>query len=101
MSKVDELGTLIVVVLKAKDLNDKHSFYKQDAYAQITFNGNFQLIPIVIIFLLVLIRCDEKDPGRYQGRPAPSLGCRISISSHEGLVSEVQADRCIVLGKRA
>lgn len=28
MSKENELGTLIIVILKAKDLNDKHSFYK-------------------------------------------------------------------------
>lgn len=34
-----ELGTLVVVVLKARNLKDKHSFYKQDVYAQITING--------------------------------------------------------------
>lgn len=37
MSK--ELGTLAVVVLKAKNLHDRHSFYKQDPYAKITLNG--------------------------------------------------------------
>lgn len=37
MSK--ELGTLVVVVLKAKNLHDRHSFYKQDPYAKITLNG--------------------------------------------------------------
>lgn len=37
MSK--ELGTLVVVVLKARNLLDKHSFYKQDVYAQITLQG--------------------------------------------------------------
>lgn len=35
----NELGTLVVVVLKARNLLDKHSFYKQDVYAQITLNG--------------------------------------------------------------
>ncbi|KAF8896587.1 hypothetical protein BD779DRAFT_1496727 [Infundibulicybe gibba] len=34
-----ELGTLIVVILKARNLNDKHSFYKQDVFAQATLNG--------------------------------------------------------------
>lgn len=34
----EQLGTLIVVFLKAKNLNDKH-FRKQDAYAQATLNG--------------------------------------------------------------
>ena len=37
MSK--ELGTLVVVVLKAKNLHDRHSFYKQDPYAKITLDG--------------------------------------------------------------
>lgn len=37
MSK--ELGTLVVVVLKAKNLHDRHSFYKQDPYAKVTLNG--------------------------------------------------------------
>jgi len=37
MSK--ELGTLAIVVLKAKNLHDRHSFYKQDPYAKITLNG--------------------------------------------------------------
>jgi hypothetical protein len=32
------LGTLIVVLLKAKNLNDKH-FRKQDVFAQATLNG--------------------------------------------------------------
>lgn len=34
-----ELGTLIVVILKARNLNDKHSIRKQDAFAQATLNG--------------------------------------------------------------
>lgn len=35
-----ELGTLIVVLLKARNLNDKH-FTKQDVFAQATLNGEF------------------------------------------------------------
>lgn len=35
----NELGTLVVVVLKARNLLDKHSFYKQDVYAQVKING--------------------------------------------------------------
>ncbi len=35
----DELGTLIIVILKARNLIDKHSFYKQDVYAQLIING--------------------------------------------------------------
>ncbi|KAI3613803.1 calcineurin temperature suppressor cts1 [Moniliophthora roreri] len=38
MSSDEEIGTLIVVVLKARNLNDKH-FYKQDVYATISLNG--------------------------------------------------------------
>ncbi|KAF5345004.1 hypothetical protein D9757_013985 [Collybiopsis confluens] len=38
MSAEEEIGTLVVVVLKAQNLNDKH-FFKQDVYAQITLNG--------------------------------------------------------------
>ncbi|KAL0573574.1 hypothetical protein V5O48_008388 [Marasmius crinis-equi] len=38
MSAEEEIGTLIVVVLKARNLNDKH-FYKQDVYATISLNG--------------------------------------------------------------
>lgn len=34
----EQIGTLIVVLLKAKNLNDKH-FRKQDVYAQGTLNG--------------------------------------------------------------
>lgn len=37
MSK--ELGTLVVVILKAKNLHDRHSFYKQDPFTQITLDG--------------------------------------------------------------
>jgi hypothetical protein len=39
MPKENQLGTLIVVVLKARNLNDKHSFYKQDVLAQVSLNG--------------------------------------------------------------
>lgn len=38
MSK-EELGTLIVVILKGRNLIDKHSFYKQDVYCQAALNG--------------------------------------------------------------
>ncbi|EAU85375.2 hypothetical protein CC1G_07069 [Coprinopsis cinerea okayama7 len=38
-SSQDEIGTLIVVVLKARNLNDKHKFRKQDAYAKVLLNG--------------------------------------------------------------
>ncbi|CCM01411.1 uncharacterized protein FIBRA_03462 [Fibroporia radiculosa] len=34
-----ELGTLVVVVLKAKNLPDKHLIYKQDVFAQATIHG--------------------------------------------------------------
>ena len=37
MSK--ELGTLVVVILKAKNLYDRHTLYKQDPYAKVTLNG--------------------------------------------------------------
>jgi Ca2+-dependent lipid-binding protein len=37
MSK--ELGTLVVVVLKARNLMDKNSFSKQDPYAKLILNG--------------------------------------------------------------
>lgn len=35
----EELGTLIVVILKARNLIDKHSFYKQDVYCKAALNG--------------------------------------------------------------
>lgn len=38
--KEDELGTLIIVLLKARNLPDKHSFRKSDVFAQATMNGN-------------------------------------------------------------
>lgn len=37
-----ELGTLVVVVLKARNLIDKHSFYKQDVYTKVTLHDNTQ-----------------------------------------------------------
>lgn len=43
-SKEDLLGTLIVVLLKARNLLDKHSFRKSDVFAQAILNGNFLLI---------------------------------------------------------
>jgi hypothetical protein len=41
----DILGTLVVVVLKAHNLIDNHTFYKQDPYAQISLNGTTQKTP--------------------------------------------------------
>ncbi|KAJ7911503.1 hypothetical protein B0H13DRAFT_2009752 [Mycena leptocephala] len=38
MSTDSELGTLVIVVLKAKNLNDKY-FWKQDVFAQVGLNG--------------------------------------------------------------
>lgn len=45
MSK--ELGTLVVVVLKARNLPDKH-FFKQDVYAQVTIQGTTKKTQLVI-----------------------------------------------------
>ncbi|KAF4613987.1 hypothetical protein D9613_007631 [Agrocybe pediades] len=39
VSKEDEIGTLIIVLLKARNLNDKHSFRKSDVFAEATLNG--------------------------------------------------------------
>ncbi|KAJ7510430.1 C2 domain-containing protein [Mycena galericulata] len=38
MNNHQELGTLVIVVLKAKDLHDKY-FWKQDVFAQVGLNG--------------------------------------------------------------
>lgn len=46
MSKEPQLGTLIVVILKARNLIDKHSFYKQDVFAQASLNG--ELLSILL-----------------------------------------------------
>ncbi|KXN81325.1 Ingression protein fic1 [Leucoagaricus sp. SymC.cos] len=46
MSKDSELGTLIIVVLRAKNLIDKHSFYKQDVFAQASLNGTTKKTPV-------------------------------------------------------
>ena len=40
--KNSELGTLIVVLLKARNLNDKHSFWKQDVFAQAILNSELR-----------------------------------------------------------
>ncbi|KAI0043241.1 hypothetical protein FA95DRAFT_1524413 [Auriscalpium vulgare] len=39
MSKEAILGTLVVVVLKARNLIDNHTFYKQDPYAKLQLSG--------------------------------------------------------------
>jgi len=35
----NEIGTLVVVVLKARNLNDKHTLHKQDVFARVALNG--------------------------------------------------------------
>ncbi|KAI0031214.1 C2 domain-containing protein, partial [Vararia minispora EC-137] len=42
----DILGTLVVVALKAQNLIDNHTFYKQDPYAVISLNGTTQKTPV-------------------------------------------------------
>jgi len=49
--KDSELGTLIVVLLKARNLNDKRSFRKQDVFAKATLNGEFRQTSIAVIKL--------------------------------------------------
>ncbi|KAI0283730.1 C2 domain-containing protein [Russula brevipes] len=44
MSK--ELGTLVIVVLKAQNLMDKNSFSKQDPYAKLILNGATKQTPV-------------------------------------------------------
>ncbi|KAL4074835.1 C2 domain-containing protein, partial [Scleroderma yunnanense] len=46
MSKPKEIGTLVVVVLKAQHLNQP-SFYKQDPYAQVTLSGQTEKTKVV------------------------------------------------------
>lgn len=54
MSKESELGTLVVVILKARNLIDKHSFYKQDVFAQAYLNGRpFLFMPLLVPNLVV------------------------------------------------
>ncbi|KAF7424256.1 hypothetical protein PC9H_009562 [Pleurotus ostreatus] len=45
MSK-ELLGTLIIVVLKAKNLPDPHSFYKSDVYTQVSLNNESKSTPV-------------------------------------------------------
>lgn len=45
MSK-ELLGTLIIVVLKAKNLPDPHSFYKSDVYTQVSLNNETKSTPV-------------------------------------------------------
>ena len=44
MSK--ELGTLVIVVLKAQHLIDNHTFYKQDPYAKLSLSGATKQTPV-------------------------------------------------------
>ncbi|KAI0267703.1 C2 domain-containing protein, partial [Gloeopeniophorella convolvens] len=39
MSTEDILGTLVIVVLKARNLIDNHKFYKQDPYVKLSLGG--------------------------------------------------------------
>lgn len=54
--KADVVGTLIVVLLKARNLNDKHSFRKSDVFAQAILNGEFTFLyfPLSLIAVWVL-----------------------------------------------
>ena len=40
-----ELGTLVIVVLKAQHLIDNHTFYKQDPYAKLSLSGATKQTP--------------------------------------------------------
>jgi Ca2+-dependent lipid-binding protein len=44
MSK--ELGTLVIVVLKAQHLLDNHTFYKQDPYVKLSLSGATKQTPV-------------------------------------------------------
>lgn len=46
MASEKEIGTLVVVVLKARNLQDKHTFYKQDVFAQISLGDNTKKTPV-------------------------------------------------------
>lgn len=48
MSKELEAGTLVVVVLKARNLHNIHTLYKQDVFAQATLNGTSKKTPVDI-----------------------------------------------------
>ena len=41
-----ELGTLVIVVLKAQHLIDNHTFYKQDPYAKLSLSGATKQTPV-------------------------------------------------------
>ena len=84
MSKELELGILVVVVLKARNLNDKHSFYKQDVFAQATLNGMIHS-PCLECFARVChpTRRRQENPSGDQRWPAPYVGCRAKIPGHE------------------
>lgn len=47
VDKEETLGTLIVVLLKARNLNDKHKFRKQDVFAQASLNGSSMFLIIL------------------------------------------------------
>ena len=41
-----ELGTLVIVILKAQHLIDNHTFYKQDPYAKLSLSGIAKQTPV-------------------------------------------------------
>ncbi|KZT73664.1 hypothetical protein DAEQUDRAFT_662231, partial [Daedalea quercina L-15889] len=45
---MQEIGTLVVVVLKARNLPDKHSLYKQDVFSQVVLGGSTKATKIDI-----------------------------------------------------
>jgi len=67
-----ELGTLTVVVLKARNLIDKHSFYKQDVFAQVSLNGMHPSCSSNVSFSLGLsIDTVKKTPVDVKGGQHP------------------------------
>jgi hypothetical protein len=63
-----------VVVLKARNLNDKHKFRKQDAFAKITLNGMHAVSLGAIVRADLVPRERATDEGRGQRRAASSMG---------------------------
>jgi Ca2+-dependent lipid-binding protein len=75
----DELGTLVIVVLKAQNLKDIHSFYKQDVYAQLSLNGKKKSTPV------------DKKGGQH---PLWDAEIRYSISKEGGEKNRVLEVSC-------
>jgi len=85
MSK--ELGTLVIVVLKAQHLIDNHTFYKQDPYVKLSLSGATKQTPV--------------DPKGGQ-HPVWVLGCWAALSHRKGPVEEQQNPRyfCVLGGEK-